>query len=76
MLDDQSALEQARAAERMRIAQSLHDTTMQLLALLQLTLSRMRRQGVQELDANIGACEEMVSQIGRQMREICKGDPS
>ena len=54
----------------MRIAQYLHDSAMQKLALLQLTLGRMRRQGPECLDANLAECEEMVAEIGRQMRHI------
>ena len=57
----------------MRIAQFLHDSALQKLALLQLTLSRMRRDGIEGLEANITECEEMVAQIGLQMREIDSG---
>ena len=67
---DHVAFERIRAEERMRIAQFLHDSALQKLALLQLTLSRMRREGIDGLEANIKECEEMVAQIGLQMREI------
>jgi len=70
MPGDQTAFERIRADERMRIAQYLHDSALQKLALLQLTLGRMRREGVEGLEANIASCEEMVAQIGRQMRRI------
>lgn len=70
MPDDQSAFEYIRAAERKRIAQHLHDSPLQLLAVLQLTLGRMRRQGIDELEGTIAECEEMIAQIGRQMRQI------
>jgi len=70
MPGDQTAFERIRADERMRIAQYLHDSAMQKLALLQLTLGRMRRQGPECLDANLAECEEMVAEIGRQMRHI------
>jgi signal transduction histidine kinase len=76
MPDNQSASECIRAAERMRIAQHLHDSAFQLLAVLQLTLGRMRRQGIEGLEANIADCEEMIAQIGRQIRQIDKTDPS
>jgi signal transduction histidine kinase len=76
MPEDQLALEQIRAAERMRIAQSLHDSTSQLLAVLQLTLGRMRRQGLDGLEANIAECEEMIAQIGGQMRQIGNANSS
>lgn len=67
---DQAAFETVRAAERTRIAQQLHDSTSQLLAVLQLALGRMRRNGFKELETNIAECEELVAQIGRQMRQI------
>ena len=70
MPGDQVTSERIRAEERMRIAQYLHDSAFQKLALLQLTLGRMRREGVEGLEANIASCEEMVAQIGRQMRHI------
>jgi len=73
MPEHQSAFEHIRAAERMRIAQELHDSTLQTLAVLQLTLGRMRRQGIESLDANIAECEEMIAQIGLQMREVSQG---
>ena len=75
MPEDQSAFEHIRAVERMRIAQHLHDTTLQVLAVLQLTLGRMRRQGTDRLEANITECEEMIAQIGLQMRQIGQTGP-
>ena len=59
-----------RAAERMRIADHLHDTACQLLAILQLTLGRLRRQGMDEQEATIVECEGMVARIACQIREI------
>ena len=70
MPEDQSAFEQVRAAERLRIARHLHDSALQLLAILQLTLGRMRRQGTEDLEVNIAECEEMIAQIGLQLRQI------
>lgn len=70
MPEDHAALERLRAAERLRIAQELHDSTSQLLAVLQLTLGRIRRHGIVELEANVGECEEIVAEVGRKMREI------
>jgi signal transduction histidine kinase len=70
MSGDRAAIEHIRADERMRIAQYLHDSALQKLALLQLTLGRMRRQGIEGFEANIAECEEMVAEIGRQMRHI------
>ena len=71
-VSDESAVEHIlsiRADERMRIADELHDTACQLLALLQLNLGRMRRQRSNELEATIAECEELVSRIGRHMRD-------
>jgi signal transduction histidine kinase len=76
MSEDQAAFEHVRAAERIRIAQQLHDSTSQLLAVLQLALGRMRRHGTRELEANITECEEMVAQVGRQMRQIGNANAS
>jgi len=75
MPEELSAFEEVRAAERMRIARHLHDSTSQLLAVLQLTLGRMRRQGFEDLDANIADCEEMIATIGQQMRQIGDSPP-
>jgi len=71
---DQPAVEQIlsiRAAERMRIANELHDNACQLLALIQLSLGRMRRQAPDELEATIAECEEMITRVGRHLREVC-----
>jgi signal transduction histidine kinase len=65
-----------RAAKRERIAQDLHDSSFQLLAAIQLNLDRLRRQGIDELEATIEECEEIIAQIGQCMREICNADPA
>jgi signal transduction histidine kinase len=70
MPGDRAAIEHIRADERMRIAQYLHDSALQKLALLQLTLGRMRREGGEGFVANIAECEKMVAEIGRHMRHI------
>lgn len=78
-VSDKAAIEYViaiRAAERCRIAQELHDSTLQLLALIQLNLGRMRRQGNEDLQANIAECEEIVSQVGRQIRKILNNTDS
>jgi signal transduction histidine kinase len=72
-VSDKAAIEYViaiRAAERSRIAQELHDSTLQLLALIQLNLGRMRRQSGEDLLANIAECEEMISEVGRHIRKI------
>lgn len=74
---DKAAIEHViaiRASERDRIAQQLHDSAVQLLALIQLNLGRMRRQGNEDLQANISECEEIVSQIGFHIRSISGSD--
>ena len=78
-VSDDRALEylvSIRAAERMRIAQQLHDGAFQLLALVQLNLGRLKRQGPEEFGTPIVECEELITQIGRHLREVCEGDPS
>jgi signal transduction histidine kinase len=75
MTADELTLEYVRTAERLRIAQFLHDSTSQLLAVLQLTLGRMRRQGIDDLEVSIAECEEIIAQIGGKMREIGQTDP-
>ena len=70
MPDDRFTFEYARTAERLRIGQHLHDSTSQLLAVLQLTLGRMRRQGIETLEVNIAECEEIIAQIAARIREI------
>ena len=62
-----------RNAERLRIADQLHDTACQLLALLQLNLGRIRRLDGQERESLIAECEGIVATIGRQLREIGDG---
>lgn len=72
-VSDKAAIEYViaiRAAERNRIAQELHDSTLQLLALVQLHLGRMRRQSGEDLLSNIAECEEMISDVGRHIRKI------
>ena len=65
-----------RADERMRMGQQLHDSTSQLLAVLQLNLGRMRRQGLDEIEANIAECEEIIGQVGSNIRGLAKAGPS
>ena len=72
-VSDESAVEHIlsiRADERMRIADELHDTACQLLAIIQMNLGRMRRQRPADLEATISECEEMISRIGRELREV------
>ena len=72
-VSDKAAIEYViaiRAAERNRIAQELHGSTLQLLALIQLSLGRMRRQSGEDLLSNIAECEEMISDVGRNIRKI------
>ena len=64
-----------RTAERRLIADELHDTACQLLALVQLNLGRIRRQAPDEQAATITECEEMISRIGRHLRDVCRVTP-
>ena len=77
-VSDKAAIEYVIAipkAERDRIAQELHVSALQLLALIQLSLGRMRRQGNEDLLANVAECEEMVSDVGRHIRKILNAGP-
>ena len=70
-MPDNSRGELIRVDERMRIGQQLHNSACQLLAVLQLNLGRMRRQEIDEVQANITECEELIVQIGYHIRGIC-----
>jgi signal transduction histidine kinase len=75
-VSDEHALEylvSVRAAERSRMAQQLHDRAFQVLAVLQLNFGRMKRRGPEEIEALIVECEELVSNIARELREVCEG---
>ena len=77
ILSDERALQylvSVRAAERERIAQKLHDSAFQVLALVQLNLGRIRRQRPANLEPSIVECEELIAQIGRDLREVCGAD--
>ena len=72
-VSDQSAVEHIifiRTDERQRLARELHDTTAQLLAVLQLNLGRLRRQNDPDREANIGECEEIIAEIGDRIRNL------
>jgi signal transduction histidine kinase len=79
IVSDERALEylvSVRAAERERIAQQLHNGACQNLALVQLSLGRIKRQGPEDLEPSIVECEELIAQIGRDLRAVCQSDLS
>ena len=63
-----------RADERRLIAQELHDSAFQILALLQLNFGRLRRLRPGEFEALISESEELVRQIAHQLRAVCETD--
>jgi len=72
-VSDQSAIEHLlfiRSDERRRIAQELHDSTSQLLAVLQLNLGSLRRQTGAGCEETIVKCEEIISEIGRAIWDL------
>src|SRR5436190_21056831 len=72
-VSDQSAMEHLlfiRDDERKRIAKELHDSTSQLLAVLQLNLGCLRRQASAGCVATIVECEETISEIGRAIWDL------
>jgi len=76
ILEGSEQLASIRAEERKRIGQDLHNSACQLLAVLQLNLGRMRRQGIDELEATIAECEQIIGQVGFHLRRITTTDPS
>jgi signal transduction histidine kinase len=72
-VSDESAVEHIifiRGDERKRIARELHDSTSQLLAVLQLNLGRLRRQADPERETNISECEKIIAEIGERIRSL------
>ena len=72
-VSDQSAIEHLlfiRGDERRRIAKELHDSTSQLLAILQLNLGCLRRQAGAGCEATIIECEGIIAEIGRAIWDL------
>lgn len=72
-VSDQSAVEHIifiRTDERKRLARELHDSTSQLLAVLQLNLGRLRRQDDPDRESNIAKCEDIIAEIGERIRNL------
>jgi len=72
-VSDQSAVEHIifiRTHERNRLARELHDSTSQLLAVLQLNLGRLRRQNDPDREENIAECETIIAEIGDRIRNL------
>jgi signal transduction histidine kinase len=60
--------DELRLDERRHIARELHDSTSQLLVVLQLQLGRLRHSGGPEVSALIAECETTIADIRRQIR--------
>ena len=59
-----------RSDERRRIARDLHDSTAQLLVVLQLQLGRLKRSGVKGALPLIQDCETTIAEIREQIRAL------
>jgi nitrate/nitrite-specific signal transduction histidine kinase len=56
--------------ERRRVAKDLHDSTSQLLVLLDLQLARLRRSGASEALPLIEECSGTIREIREQIRSL------
>ena len=63
-----SQLLRAQELERRRIARELHDSTAQMLVVLQLDLSHLARNADPATESGIASCSEMVQQIQQEIR--------
>lgn len=63
----------ARLDERRRISRELHETTSQLVVVLQLQLSHLRRTGTSESQALFAQIEQVVRDIHESIRLIDMG---
>ena len=59
-----------RADEREHIARELHDSTSQLLVLLNLQLGRLRRSSATNVEPLIQECEKTISEIRECIRRL------
>jgi len=59
-----------RADERRRIARELHDSTSQLLVVLQLQLHRLTQIDDSETDSLLDECRQTISDIRQQIRAL------
>ncbi len=69
----QRLVDAATAAERVRVADALHDTSLQTLAALDLRLEAARARvaaGQPELYAELGTIKQTARELARQVREI------
>ena len=60
----------ARADERRRIARELHDSTSQLLVVLQLQLHQLGNLSRPEAEPLIHECQETIKEIRQQIRSL------
>jgi signal transduction histidine kinase len=62
--------DELRLDERRHIARELHDSTSQLLVVLQLQLGQLHRLGGPEVSALVADCEATIADIRQQIREF------
>ena len=65
-----SGVLKAQESERRRMARELHDSTSQLLVVLQLNLMNLDRQASAEAEAIVSDCKNVVQAIHREIRSI------
>ena len=59
-----------RSDERARIGRDLHDSTSQLLVLMQLKLGELRRSGSPDARAIVEECEQVIRDLREQIRRL------
>ena len=59
-----------RSDERRRIAREVHDSTAQLLVVLELHLGRLKRCNLPEAQPAIEECERVIHEIREQIRAL------
>lgn len=59
-----------RADERSRIAREVHDSTSQLLVVMQLELGRLRRAAPPDADPMIDECQHVLDEMRKAIRAL------
>jgi signal transduction histidine kinase len=62
-----------RSDERQRIARELHDSTSQLLVVLQLQLSQLNRLAAPGAESLIEECRQIIEELHEQIRAMNSG---
>lgn len=58
--------------ERRRLAQDLHDSTSQMLVVLQFELGKLKRSGSSEANAVIEEIEQIIHEMREQIRAVAR----